>query len=1175
MKPPVLRIHSLICQEQGGISNKNNKILQDNRNEIRKTIAVETLPHCIVKIQNLDIMTLLDTGAASNFMVEVLARKLHFHLQELHPPIIVKGAWSKPTTIKYYCETDFYIGNTPYQTTFLVIPQPLVAKLILGIPFIKQNNGILESVLKEMKQEESKPIEISTWRKLKKLIGKEGTQSFVCWISSTPNKVQTTVPLIEEEFQDVVVDKLPTYDNTTKTISHEIKLIPGSSPVFKRAYRMSEAEKEELNRQLKELLQDNRIEPCDSPFAAPVIFVKKKDGTKRLCVDYRQLNDITIKAKYPIPIIEDLFDQLRGATIFSKLDLISGYHQVPIDERDKSKTAFVTHAGQYQWNVMPFGLTNAPATFQRLMNHVLRAYLGKFCVVYLDDILIYSKDKEEHEEHLRKVLNTLRQHHLFAKKAKCEFFLTEISFLGHIINANGISSDPEKVKCIQSWIKPKDYKDCQRFLGLIGWYRRFIKDFSRIAAPLRVFANQKTQKWSTTQQEAFDALKERLLTAPILKPFDPSKSLILTTDASDYAVGATLEMCDPNSKAVIGVVAYLSKALHGHEVNWSIREKEFFAIVHALHKWRHYLLGKKFLLRTDHESLKFIIKAKDTKQRLMRWWDDIAEFNFTIEHISGTKNHADALSRLNTITIDTRTVSQGSYATISRQYHDTLHEEYTKDPYFIPIFHWLVNHEPVIKEYRSIIKHYTYHDGLIYYKNNLSNHYRLAIPLGKIRALLLQLHHDSNLAGHPGPYKTFQSLLRDYYWPNMIVTIRNYIRSCINCQNSKHVRLLPPGTFTPLAIPKQPWSSISIDFVTGMRPSGKLDCILVVTDRLTKWSYFIPTFKKLTAVACAELILNKVVCNHGIPEEIVSDRDKLFTGAIWDRLHQRLRIKLRFSTSYNPAANGQVERTNGTMISIIRTMVQEHPEDWPHFIDMAQFAYNSSFHESIQMSPFYANFGYHPRVPGFSNELTDPTPILNEEDTPVPGTLKHKFDQHLQALQTLWSITQQNMSDAQDRQSINFNRHHREVDLKEGDLVMLHKDAYQPKPGTKFHHLWYGPFKILKKLSSESYKLDLKASHPRRHDTFNIKKLKPFHPRTTLLTNVPPNSTQDITKSISNIEKVVEVFEDKTCEVRWNNAEVWDTSIIPVACILNSEMSYLLNPFRQGNSLRVMRLEES
>ena len=354
----------------------------------------------------------------------------------------------------------------------------------------------------------------------------------------------------------------------------------------------------------------------------------------------------------------------------------------------------------------------------------------------------------------------------------------------------GISSDPEKVKYIKKWAKSKDYKERQRFLGLIGWYRRFIKDFSRIAAPLRAFANQKTVQWTSIQQEAFDTLKARLVNAPILKPFDPSKSLILTTDASDYAVGATLEMFDKDSKAVIGVVAYLSRTLHGHEVNWSIREKEFFAIAHALHKWRHYLLGTNFLLRTDHESLKFVMKAKDTKQRLMRWWDDIAvKFNFTTEHISGIKNHADALSRLNIITSNTNTTSQSSHVTISKQYHDTLRAEYSKDPYFIPIYNWFVSHEPLIKEYRSIIKHYTYHDNLIYYKNNLSNHYRLAIPLGTIKTMLLQLHHDSHLAGHPGPYKTFQSLLRNYHLPNMIVTIRNYVRSCINCQNSKHVRL--------------------------------------------------------------------------------------------------------------------------------------------------------------------------------------------------------------------------------------------------------------------------------------------------------------------------------------------------------------------------------------------------
>lgn len=311
-------------------------------------------------------------------------------------------------------------------------------------------------------------------------------------MTASDKPIETDTPdRIEKDYGGVVVDKLPPIHNTTSTMEHEIHLKPGPAPTYQWPYRISESQQEELNDQLRELITENRIVPSDSPFAAPVIFVKKKDGTKRLCVDYRQLNDITIKARYPLPIIDDLFDSLKGAKVFSKLDLISGYHQVPIASKDRPKTVFVTPRGQYEWNVMPFGLTNAPATFQRLVNHVLREYLSEFCVVYLDDILIYSKTEEDHWKHLDAVLNKLREHDLHAKKNKSAFFLSEISFLGHVVSANGIHTNSEKVKCIKEWPAPRNYKDAQRFLGLCGYFRRFCKDFSKIASPLGIIRKSK------------------------------------------------------------------------------------------------------------------------------------------------------------------------------------------------------------------------------------------------------------------------------------------------------------------------------------------------------------------------------------------------------------------------------------------------------------------------------------------------------------------------------------------------------------------------------------------------------------------------------------------------------------------------------------------------------------
>ncbi|CAL9733436.1 unnamed protein product [Monosporozyma servazzii] len=455
------------------------------------------------------VATLLDSGASSNFIQESLVRRLNITTKKLATTARIQGLWSEPMMINSYCILKFKINSIEYLTKALIIPNNMSSILVLGVPFIKQYPSPLLEYLDVIKTNQDAPTQIVPWRNIKKQVRNNTADTYLCWVTTSDKPIESTTPeLIETEFADVVVDKLPPVNNTTSTIEHEINLKPGSAATYQRPYRLSESQREELNQELRTLIAENRIVPSDSPFAAPVIFVKKKDGSKRLCVDYRQLNEITIKARYPLPIIDDLFDSLKDAKIFSKLDLISGYHQVPISPRDRSKTAFVTPRGQYEWNVMPFGLTNAPATFQRLMNHVLRDFLNEFCVVYLDDILIYSKSEEDHWKHIKLVLNKLREHDLHAKKSKSAFFLSEISFLGHVVSAKGIHTDPEKVKCIEEWPTPNNYKDVQRFLGLCGYFRCFCQNFSTTAAPLRLYANQKTTEWGPKQQEAFETLNK-------------------------------------------------------------------------------------------------------------------------------------------------------------------------------------------------------------------------------------------------------------------------------------------------------------------------------------------------------------------------------------------------------------------------------------------------------------------------------------------------------------------------------------------------------------------------------------------------------------------------------------------------------------------------------------------
>src|SRR6187551_1985898 len=403
---------------------------------------------------------------------------------------------------------------------------------------------------------------------------------------------------------------------------------------------MSVEELEELKKQLKEMLESGVIRPSASPWGSPVLFVKKKDGSMRMCVDYRSLNAVTIKNKYPLPRIDDLLDQLKKAKYFSKIDLRSGYHQMKIREGDIPKTAFVTRYGQYEFTVVSFGLTNAPAYFMNMMNKVFMEELDKFVVVFIDDILIYSETAKEHEEHLRIVLEKLRQHKLFGKFSKCEFWLEKVAFLGHVLTAEGVAVDPEKIEAVSEWQQPKSVTEIRSFLGLAGYYRRFIENFSKIAKPMtELLKNNVPFKWTDKCEESFQELRHKLTTTPMLTLPDIRKDFVVYCDASRQGLGCVLMQ---EGK----VVAYASRQLRKHEENYPTHDLELAAVVHALKIWRHYLIGNKCDIYTDHKSLKYFFTQSELNMRQRRWLELIKDYDLNIQYHPGKANVvADALSR--------------------------------------------------------------------------------------------------------------------------------------------------------------------------------------------------------------------------------------------------------------------------------------------------------------------------------------------------------------------------------------------------------------------------------------------------------------------------------------------------------------------------------------------------
>jgi hypothetical protein len=486
----------------------------------------------------------------------------------------------------------------------------------------------------------------------------------------------------------------------------------------------------------------------------------------RLCIDYRLLNNVTIKNRYPLPRIDELLDQLAGATIFSKLDLRSGYHQVRIAEEDVHKTAFQCRYGHYEYLVMPFGLTNAPATFMSLMNDVLRPLLDRCVLPYLDDILVYSKNLDDHLRDLREVLELLRQHQLYAKASKCEFGKTKVEFLGHVITDRGITVDPSKIRAVQEWPEPKNTSELRSFLGLAGFYMRFVEGFSDTAKPLTDLTGKNTPfVWGEEQFKAFSNLKKKLAQAPVLVNPDPDLPYILHTDASDAATGAVISQDHGRGPQPI---AFLSRKLSPAEQNYPVHDKEMLAIIQALTTWRHYLLGSPHQIKiyTDHHSLRFFSTQPTLNKRQARWSELIQEFNVQIIYQPGKLNVvADALSRQHALNELTGTVDVADLK-------NEIREAYPDDPETRDIIQAL-ERDP------SSQKSLVIEDGLLYFHQE--GHRRLWVPGRELKTVILREFHDTPFSGHLGAEKTYQELHRHYYWPGIWKDVKDYVASCKAC----------------------------------------------------------------------------------------------------------------------------------------------------------------------------------------------------------------------------------------------------------------------------------------------------------------------------------------------------------------------------------------------------------
>ncbi|GJU83993.1 putative reverse transcriptase domain-containing protein [Tanacetum coccineum] len=716
------------------------------------------------------------------------------------------------------------------------------------------------------------------------------------------------VPVVQE-FPEVFLEDLPGIP-PTRRVEFRINLVPGATPVARAPYRLAPSEMKELAEQLQELTDKGFIRPSSSPWEALVLFVKKKDGSFWMCIDYKEWNKLTVKNRYPLPRIDDLFDQLQGSSIYSKIDMRLGYHQLRVREEDIPKTAFRTRYGHYEFQVMSFGLTNAPAVFMDLMNRVCKPYLDKFVIVFIDDILIYSKSKKEHEEHLRQILKLLKKEELYAKFSKCEFWISRVQFLGHMIDCRGIHVDPAKIESIKDWASPKTPTEIRQFLGLAGYYRRFIEGFSKIAKTMTKLTQKGVKfDWGDKQEAAFQLLKQKLCSAPILALPEGSEDFIAYCDASKKGLGAVLMQREK-------VISYASRQLKIHEKNYTTHDLELGAVVFALKIWRHYLYGTKCTVFTDHKSLQHILDQKELNMRQRRWLELLSDYDCEIRYHPGKANVvADALSRKEREPLRVRALVMTIGLDLPKQILKAQTE--ARKPENIKkedVGGILVENSKDPEKLRTE-KLEPRADGTMCLNG------RSWLPCyGDLRTVIMHESHKSKYSIHPGSDKMYQDMKKLYWWPNMKANIATYVSKCLTCAKVKAEHQRPSGLLVQPEIPQWKWDNITMDFVTKLPKSSQgYDTIWVIVDRLTKSAIFMPMRETDPMDKLARMYLKEVVTKHGIHVSIICDRDPRFASNFWKSSSEGdLGTSLDMSTAYHPQTDGQSERTIQTLEDMLR-----------------------------------------------------------------------------------------------------------------------------------------------------------------------------------------------------------------------------------------------------------------
>src|SRR6218665_1556158 len=723
-----------------------------------------------------------------------------------------------------------------------------------------------------------------------------------------------------------------------------------------------------IDEQVQQMLAQGLVEPSTSEWSSNVVIVRKKDGTPRFCVDYRAVNAKTRKDAYPLPPISESLDALSGAKWFSTFDLRAGYHQVAVHPADCHKTAFVTRRGSFHFRVLPFGMCNSPATFSRMMNLVMAGLSFEICLIYLDDIIIFSEDLETHFDRLEIVLQRLQDANLKLKPSKCKLLQRQVLFLGHLVSEHGVTTDPAKVQAVEEWPTPNRVKDVRAFLGLSSYYRRFVPNFAHIARPLHSLTRKGQRfEWSESCERSFQALKRSLLEAPILGLPNDTDCYVLDTDASGEAIGAVLSQIQDSTERVI---CYGSRVCSPAKRNYDVTRRELLAIVFFLKTFRPYLLGRKFLLRTDHSALQWLRRTPVLIGQQARWLSVIEEFDFEIQHRSGSAHqNADAMSRhpLHVNAIHERRTTTTTRASLPSDWAvETLVEEQRKDPDLA----WVIGKKlesdtaPPPDELRglgSCIKRLVcqwpqllLHEGLLkrqWISSGDREGYRLQlIPPPERRTTLIRLAHEGLTGGHLGIRRTLAQLQLRAYWPGWKEDVELQLKRCNEC--AQYMRGKPPhqGRLQSFLV-GEPMECLGVD-ITGPHPTSSKGhkYILTVIDHFSRWAEAYP-IRNQESLTVATTLVDQWISRYGCPKQLLTDQGPCFEAALFRDLCRLLQIDRVRTSPYKPSTNGTIERFHRTLNSMVGRVVAQNQKDWSNHVPWVLMAYRASRHEGTGFTP--------------------------------------------------------------------------------------------------------------------------------------------------------------------------------------------------------------------------------